>query len=297
MQWLGDYKAGDTIDFKFDTSVGGQPSALSAATVRAYKGSSTTESASGITLTTDFDALTGINHVTITLASDGAFYAAGNDFQVVLTAGTVGGVTVRRVLAMFSIENRCVNWAKVTSPTTVVGLSGTTVKTATDVETDTQDIQSRLPAALTGGRIDASVGAMQANVVTAAAIAADAIGASELAADAAAEIATAVRTELTTELGRIDATTSSRATPAQVNAEVLDVVNVDTFAEPGQGAPAATTTLATKLGFLYKFLRNKVTQDTTTLKIFADDAVTVDQKATVSDDGATYTRGEIASGP
>jgi len=43
-----------------------------------------------------------------------------------------------------------VDWANVGSPTTVVGLSGTTVKTATDVETDTQDIQARLPAALTG---------------------------------------------------------------------------------------------------------------------------------------------------
>jgi hypothetical protein len=43
------------------------------------------------------------------------------------------------------------NWADVKSPTTVVGLSGTTVKTATDVETDTADIQTRLPAALTAG--------------------------------------------------------------------------------------------------------------------------------------------------
>lgn len=41
-----------------------------------------------------------------------------------------------------------VDWANVGSPTTVVGLSGTTVKTATDVETDTADIQSRIPAAL-----------------------------------------------------------------------------------------------------------------------------------------------------
>jgi hypothetical protein len=44
-----------------------------------------------------------------------------------------------------------VDWANVGSPTTVVGLSGTTIKTATDVETDTADIQSRLPAALTAG--------------------------------------------------------------------------------------------------------------------------------------------------
>lgn len=38
---------------------------------------------------------------------------------------------------------------------------------------DTNDIQTRLPAALVGGRMDASVGAMAANVITAAATAAD----------------------------------------------------------------------------------------------------------------------------
>lgn len=84
------------------------------------------------------------------------------------------------------------DWANIGSPTTVVGLSGTTVKTATDVETDTADIQSRLPAALVSGRIDASVGAMAAGVVTAAAVATGAIDADALSADAAAEIADAV---------------------------------------------------------------------------------------------------------
>ena len=56
------------------------------------------------------------------------------------------------------------------------------------IDTEISDIQSRLPAALVGGRMDASVGAMAANVVTASAIAADAIGASQLAASAVAEI-------------------------------------------------------------------------------------------------------------
>lgn len=53
------------------------------------------------------------------------------------------------------------DWANVGSPTTTVNLSGTSVKTATDVETDTADIQTRLPAALVSGRMDASVGAYQ----------------------------------------------------------------------------------------------------------------------------------------
>ena len=67
------------------------------------------------------------------------------------------------------------DWSKVRAPTTTLNLSGTSIKTATDVETDTQDIQSRLPAALVSGRMDASVGAMANNSVTAAALATDAV--------------------------------------------------------------------------------------------------------------------------
>lgn len=49
------------------------------------------------------------------------------------------------------------------------------------VETDTQNIQSRLPAALVGGRMDASVGAVATDAISAAGLSA---GAAEKAADA-----------------------------------------------------------------------------------------------------------------
>jgi hypothetical protein len=55
-------------------------------------------------------------------------------------------------------------WAAANS---TVNLSATTIKTATDVETDTQDIQGRLPAALVGGRIDSNVGAISSDSVAA----------------------------------------------------------------------------------------------------------------------------------
>jgi hypothetical protein len=94
-----------------------------------------------------------------------------------------------------------------------------------------------------------------------------------------------------------EATVAERATPAQVNAEVLDVLNVDTFAEPGQEAPPATTTLVKKIGYLYKAFRNRITQDASTLRLFNDAGTVVDQKATTADDGTTYTRGKIGTGP
>lgn len=51
-----------------------------------------------------------------------------------------------------------IDWANVIAPTTTLNLSGTTIKTATDVETDTADIQSRIPAALgANGNIKADV--------------------------------------------------------------------------------------------------------------------------------------------
>lgn len=87
------------------------------------------------------------------------------------------------------------------------------------------------------------------------------------------------------------------AMKASVNAEALDVINVDTYAEPGQEAPGATVSLAKKISYLYKGWRNKVTQTATAYNLFADDTTTVDQKATTSDDLTTYTKGEIASGP
>jgi hypothetical protein len=68
----------------------------------------------------------------------------------------------------------------------------------------------------------------------------------------------------------------------------------DNRAEPGQGAPAASTSALAKLDYLYKAWRNKKEQ--TEHKLFADDASTVDQKTTVSDNGTTTTVGEMISG-
>lgn len=99
--------------------------------------------------------------------------------------------------------------------------------------------------------------------------------------------------------GNVTGSVGSLAAQAKtdVNAEVVDALATDTYAEPGQEAPAATNTLATKIGYLFKAFRNKIVQDATTLEIYNDAGAVVDQKATISDDGTDYTRGEIGSGP
>lgn len=91
--------------------------------------------------------------------------------------------------------------------------------------------------------------------------------------------------------------TDNAATAADVNEQVLDVLNVDIFAEPGQGAPAATASLVAKIGYLYKAWRNRITQTASQYSLYGDDAETVDQKAAFSDDATTADRGEIESGP
>lgn len=84
---------------------------------------------------------------------------------------------------------------------------------------------------------------------------------------------------------------------ADVNAEVVDTLNVDTYAEPGQETPAATNTLVKKIGYLFKVFRNRKTQTATQFSLYNDDATTIGQKATVSDDATTFDAGEITTGP
>ena len=89
----------------------------------------------------------------------------------------------------------------------------------------------------------------------------------------------------------IAADIATKATPAQVNTEVLDVLNVDTFSEPSS-VPAATSTLRAKIGWLFLLARNTITQTSTTQLVKADDASTTVGTSTVSDDGSVFTRGK-----
>jgi hypothetical protein len=80
---------------------------------------------------------------------------------------------------------------------------------------------------------------------------------------------------------------------AQVNAEVLDVLVTDTFAEPS-APPAATASLKDKLGWMAALHRNKRTQTATTELVRNDADNATIGTATKSDDGTTYIRGEYS---
>lgn len=95
--------------------------------------------------------------------------------------------------------------------------------------------------------------------------------------------------------GDLDGSIGSLATQAKadVNAEILDVLNTDTFAEPGS-APAATASMVTMVHWVFSQCRNKIIQDgsTQTLRNDADDADIA--SAAISDDGTTFIRGKFS---
>lgn len=124
--YLGHRAAGSTVRLSFETldATGANiapSSAFEAADLRIYKNGSATQrtSASGITMTSPFDSLTGCHHVDIDLSdnTDAGFYAAGSFYEVWLCPDeTVSGVTITgRVLAYFDIGVVPVNVTQVNS--------------------------------------------------------------------------------------------------------------------------------------------------------------------------------------
>lgn len=110
MSYIGNFALASTLDFKFTTRSfsTGAPTSLVGGTLAAYPNNSITEITAGITLTADFDARTGLNNVRI-VATGANGYATATNYDVVITAGTVGGVSVvGEVVGTFSIENRVV---------------------------------------------------------------------------------------------------------------------------------------------------------------------------------------------
>ncbi|MBX7250689.1 MAG: hypothetical protein K1X50_01815 [Candidatus Promineofilum sp.] len=119
--------------------------------------------------------------------------------------------------------------------------------------------------------------ASPAAVGSAMTLATDAVNATSVAASAVAEIQAGLST----------------LTAGQVNAEVVDALSVDTYAEPST-APAATSSLKDKIGWLFMLARNKRLTTASADKV-RNDADSGDVgTATLSDDGTTFTRGEYA---
>lgn len=110
--YIGDFVVNSTVRYFFGTnaSAGASVNRTTAGSIRVYKNTSVTErtSTAGITDTSGFDSVTGLNAVSIDLSNntDAGFYAAGNDYVVVLFGAVIDTQTVNVPLFQFSIENR-----------------------------------------------------------------------------------------------------------------------------------------------------------------------------------------------
>ena len=252
MSWIGDFAAESTFDTKFCTvTTTGAPTQLAGTpVVSAYEDNGTTQITAGITLTVDFDGVTGLNNVRV-VATAANGYDAGSNYQLVITTGTVGGTSVvGYVVAEFSLEARSalrpttagrtldvsaggeagLDWANVGSPTTTVGLSGTTVKTATDVETKVDTVDTNVDAILvdTGTTLQAELDAIEAAVITNAAgvdIAADIIALKAETAAILVDTGTTLDAALAVVDGNVDAILVDTGTTLQAE---LDGIQADT---------------------------------------------------------------------
>lgn len=327
---MRDIVLADTVFMAFTTRAfaTGIPTVLAGTpVVSAYEDAGLTQITAGITLGVDHDTVAGLNMLTI-VATGANGYEADKDYNLVITTGTVGGVSVvGEVVGQFSIQRAPVNWANVTDPTTALDLSGTDIQLVDTATTVTNQVTAAANADAvwdedatghqTGGTFGQAIGDPGANtetiydgVVTDAAgtnIAADIIVIESQTDDIGVAGAglTAINLpnqtmDITGDItGNLSGSIGSNTElgPAEVNAEVVDVIFTDTDAEPAKGAPGATISLADKIGFLYKAWRNRSTQTATTYSLFNDDATTVDHDATVSDDTTTADRGEMTDGP
>jgi len=101
-----DYTVEDTIHLAFTTRAfaTGVPTVLAGTpVVSAYEAASAVQITAGITLGVDHDSVVGLNLLTI-VATGANGYEAGKDYNLVITTGTVGGVSVvGEVVGTFSL--------------------------------------------------------------------------------------------------------------------------------------------------------------------------------------------------
>lgn len=78
---------------------------------------------------------------------------------------------------------------------------------------------------------------------------------------------------------------------SQVNAEVVDALITDTYAEPGS-VPSSNSSIKDKINWLFTLARNKL-NTTSSLSTLRNDADSADiSTSSVSDNGTTFIRGE-----
>ena len=296
----GDIRLADTIDIKFCTvSTTGAPTTLAGTpVVSAYVGNGLTQITAGVTLTVDFDAVTGLHNVRV-VASGANGFATATNVQLVITTGTVGGTSVvGYVIGSFSIENRLLAPSAINAAAFAAGAIDAAAIASGAIDADAIAANAIGASEIADGAIDAA--AFAAGAIDATAIANGAIDAATFAAGAidAAAIANGAIDAATFAAGAIDAAAiaADAIGASELAADAVDEIWDEAMTELSQAAPSATPAMRALVSMLYMMARNAVTV-TSSSKTFSNDAGTVVFKKALTDDGTTYTEAEMATGP
>jgi hypothetical protein len=222
--------------------------------------------------------------------SAGALLTAGTGTAQLSVTGGVGNANVTAIvdatITAAKLATDAITAAKIAADAIAEIQAGlATAAALATIQADTDNIQTRLPAALIGGRINAD---------------ATAISGSNVAADAVAA-----------NIANLDATVSSRNAVAPLDAAgvraavglatanldtqiaaIWDKAMVDLTAVPG-----VTTTALSALNWVFVCMRNqlevaKTGANTATATLRKDDGITAVGTAAEVDDGTTFTRGK-----
>lgn len=149
--YLGDFAEDSVVNFCWSTNnkSGASIAPSVAGTIKVYKANSNIEvtSPTGITDTRAFDGLVGIHQCSIDLSAN-AWYAAGNDYAVVLSAATIDSEVVNAVLATFSIQNRYMRGTDNAALASVCTESRLAELDAANMPVDVDTLKTRLPQTL-----------------------------------------------------------------------------------------------------------------------------------------------------
>ena len=116
MNYIGDYTEDDTVYLMFNTFTSNDPAASCTITnfantdVHIHKddGVAQRNNAAGITVSVDFDGITGSHLIKIDTNDNtvAGFWVAGHDYFVRIEGTTIDGATINAVVGSFSIANR-----------------------------------------------------------------------------------------------------------------------------------------------------------------------------------------------
>jgi len=289
---MRDITLGDTIYIRFTTRAfaTGVPTTLAGTPVLSiYEENNLVQITAGVSVTADYDSVTGLNQATI-VATSGNGYESGKSYDLVITTGTVSSVSVvGEVVGSFTVESSSafirlgspasasiaadlvaidnfvdgietavitnaagvdisadIAAAKVDTAAILVDTGTTIPGTIITLQSDTDNIQTRIPAALVGGVMDSNVSAISSDTTAATNLSKSALGISS-GLCSGTPTTTTIATDLTdttneTYTGRVIIMTSGNAKNEATDITAYDGTTKTLTVTALATAPAANDT-------------------------------------------------------